>query len=97
MKKHPDLESVKNFLSGNVQVLVDGALANICRSGGTLGARDFSCAVSCQLTSAEKEDLSACGLHRSIQARKKTASNQGIVAETINKITMLTFMVKKEK
>ena len=97
MKKHPDLASVKNFLSGNVQVLVDGALANISRSGGTLGATDFLCALSCQLSSAEKEDLSACGLHRSIQARKKTSSNQGIVAETINKITMLTFMVKKEK
>ena len=28
---------------------------------------------------------------------EKTSSNQGIVAETVNKITMLTFMVKKEK
>ena len=76
---------------------MDGALANTCRSGSTLGARDFSCAVSGQLTSAENEDLSTCGRHRSTQTWEKNSVNQGIVAETINKITMLTFIVKKEK
>ena len=50
----------------NVRISVDGAFANICRSGGILSARDFSCAVSGQ----------------NHPGAEKTSSNQGIVAET---------------
>ena len=38
----------KNRGFKNVRISVDGALANICRSRGTLGARDFSYAISGQ-------------------------------------------------